>query len=98
MDDVTTLCTLAHEVAHVALEHPADTTRRQEMKAHLWAARRVIDPVRVLRAAQMYPESSSMIAHEAGVTVHLLRVWCSMVSAEMSHRADTLPQSQLTHS
>lgn len=37
-------------------------------------ARRVVDPHRVFQAAQMYPHSSEMIAHEAGITGHLRRV------------------------
>lgn len=98
MDDTTTLCTLAHEVAHVVYDHPADTTKRQEVRADMWAAHRLIDPTQALRAARMYPHHSAMIAHELGVTVHLLRVWCSMLSAEMSHQAANLPDGQLAHS
>lgn len=97
MDDTTTLCTLAHEVAHVAYDHPAATTKRQEVRADMWAARRLIDAPRVIAAARMYPHSSAMVAQELGVTVHLLRVWCSMVSAEMSHHPATLPDGHLTH-
>lgn len=35
MDDVTTLCTLAHEVDHVVYSRPADTTKRQEIRADM---------------------------------------------------------------
>lgn len=95
--DDATLCTLAHEVGHVVHGHPAATTERQEMKAHIWAARRVVDPRRVLKAAQIYPHSSAMIAHEAGITQHLLRVWCSIVRAEMSHHPDNLLSADHVH-
>lgn len=99
MDDTTTLCTLAHEVAHAVYDHPADTTTRQEVRADMWAARRLIDPTKVIQAAHMYPHHSVMVAHELGVTVHLLRVWCSIVSAEMSHHTATVPNDpQLIHS
>lgn len=97
MSDDETLCTLAHEVAHVVHDHPADTTKRQEMQAHIWAARHVVDPWRVFKAAQIYPHNSAMIAHEAGITHHLLRVWCSILHKEMSHHADILQSASFAH-
>lgn len=75
-------CTLAHEVGHaIAGDEPVDDPRfaaRQERAADQFAARILIDQHEVQQAERAYGPNWVKVAHELGVTEHLLRVWLEM--------------------
>lgn len=75
MDDVTTRCTLAHELAHMWLRHPAPASGRQELQADRFAARLLVSPVEYELAERIFDARAQLIAAELGVTVELLGVW-----------------------
>lgn len=72
-------CTLAHELAHVALRHdPAATgwvAARQEREADKWAARLLITPEAYREAELAHGPHPGAIASELEVTTHLVNVW-----------------------
>lgn len=73
--DVTTRCTLAHELAHMWLGHPAPASGRQELQADRFAARLLVSPVEYELAERIFDARAQLIAAELGVTVELLGVW-----------------------
>lgn len=72
-------CTLAHELAHVVLEHDPGATgwikRRQERDADRWAANLLIDADDYAAAELAHGPHSGAIAAELEVTQKLLTVW-----------------------
>ncbi len=72
-------CTLAHELAHhIAGDTPSPdpwVTARQERRAWELAAQWLISPVEYLAAERLHAGSISGIAHELGVTTHLITMW-----------------------
>ena len=75
MDEVTTRCTMAHELAHMVLGHPAPASDRQERQADRFAARLLVSPVEYALAEQIYEAHPQQIAAELGVTNEVLSVW-----------------------
>lgn len=71
--------TLAHELGHVALRHmpgaPEYLRARQEREADEWAAKILISPSDYRRAEMLVGAHEGALAHELGVTTHLIRVW-----------------------
>ncbi|WP_311342556.1 ImmA/IrrE family metallo-endopeptidase [Corynebacterium riegelii] len=78
MDDVSTLCALAHELGHAHYGDPAGHHPRYEARADRFAARLLISPVDYALAEQSYGPYPARIAHELGVTKHLVDVWRNM--------------------
>ena len=75
-------CTLAHELAHHALGHDPAASGwvhdRQERQANEWAARRLISPTEYATTETLYGPQLSLIAHELGVTVKVLKTWITL--------------------
>lgn len=71
--------TLAHEVAHhLAGDEPtvdAVLDARQERRAWEQTARWLICPVEYKLAERLHGPHEGALAHELGVTTHLVRVW-----------------------
>ena len=70
--------TIAHEVGHHW--HGHDWTRthdveRDERQADMYAARLLIDPLAMERAAAVVGHHHGAIARELGVTTHLVTLW-----------------------
>lgn len=61
---------LTHEIAHVCLGH-GDTTPRQEVQADRWAARKLVHPDELARAAAAHPDPG-IWCHELNVSAPLL--------------------------
>ena len=72
-------CTLAHELGHASLGHTANASgwfaQRQERAADRWAARMLISPVEYELAERLHGTHLGGIAHELGVTTHILATW-----------------------
>lgn len=75
MSDAETLCSLAHELGHAYYGDPAGHHPRYEKRADRFAARLLISPVEYAVAERAYGPHPARLAHELGVTVHLLDVW-----------------------
>lgn len=71
--------TLAHEIAHhLAGDEPTEDVvldARQERRAWEQAARWLISPVEYQLAERVHGPHEGALAHELGVTTHLIRVW-----------------------
>lgn len=78
MDDVTTLCSLAHELGHAHYSHPPGHYGAQERQADEFAARLLISPVDYALAERLHGPHPAAIAHELGVTIHLTTIWKSL--------------------
>ena len=72
MDDAATRCTMAHELAHMWLGHPAPASNRQERQADRFAAQLLVSPVEYALAEQIYEARPQLIAAELGVTNEVL--------------------------
>lgn len=75
MSDADTLCALAHELGHAHYGDPAGCDPAREHRADRFAARLLISPVEYAMAEQAYGPHAARIAHELGVTTHLVQVW-----------------------
>ena len=75
-------CTLAHELAHHSLGHDPAATGwvhdRQERQANEWAAKLLISPTEYATTETLYRPQLSLIAHELGVTVKVLKTWITL--------------------
>lgn len=78
MDDVTTLCSLAHELGHAHYGDPPGHHGAHEIRADQFAARILVSPVEYATAEALYGPQPSLIAHELGVTVKVLKTWISI--------------------
>lgn len=78
VDDVTALCALAHELGHAHYGDPPGHDQRLEARADRFAARLLISPDEYAMAERAYGPHPAHIAHELGVTVHLVNVWRTM--------------------
>lgn len=78
MDDVTTLCSLAHELGHAHYGDPPGHHGAHELRADRFAARILVSPVEYATAEELYGPQPSLIAHELGVTVKVLKTWQSL--------------------
>lgn len=71
--------TLAHEIAHhLAGDEPTEDPvlhARQERRAWEQAARWLISPAEYALAERLHGPHDGALAHELGVTTHLIRVW-----------------------
>ena len=81
-------CTLAHELAHHALDHDPAATGwvhdRQERQANEWAARLLISPTEYQQAETLYGPQPQLLAHELGVTVKVLKTWTSIYERKLA--------------
>lgn len=75
MDDVTTLCSLAHELGHAHYGDPPGHHGAHELRADRFAARILVSPTEYATAEALYGPQPSLIAHELGVTVKVLKTW-----------------------
>lgn len=75
MDDVTTLCSLAHELGHAHYGDPPGHHGAHELRADRFAARILVSPTEYATAEALYGPHPSLIAHELGVTVKVLKTW-----------------------
>ncbi|CAB0542834.1 ImmA/IrrE family metallo-endopeptidase [Corynebacterium diphtheriae] len=75
MTDAETLCSLAHELGHAHYGDPPGHHGLQETRADRFAARLLISPVEYAAAEQIYGPHPARIAHELGVTTHLITMW-----------------------
>lgn len=75
MDDVTTLCSLAHELGHAHYGDPPGHYGAHELRADRFAARLLISPVDYAATEAIYGPHPSVLAHELGVTVKVLKTW-----------------------
>lgn len=78
MSDAETLCSLAHELAHAHYGDPAGHDPRYEARADRFAAKLLVSPVEYALAEQTYGPHPARIAHELGVTTHIVKVWRAM--------------------
>ncbi|MHA7726947.1 ImmA/IrrE family metallo-endopeptidase [Corynebacterium hesseae] len=78
MDDVTTLCSLAHELGHAHYGDPPGHHGAHELRADRFAARILVSPTEYATAEALYGPQPSLIAHELGVTVKVLKTWISI--------------------
>lgn len=72
MTDVATLCALAHELGHAEAGDPPGHTGAAEIRADRFAARLLIDPAEYRAAELVYGPHPARLAHELGVTTHLI--------------------------
>lgn len=84
MSDADTLCALAHELGHAHYGDPAGHDPRLEARADRFAARLLISPVEYAAAERAYGAHPAHIAHELGVTVHLVDVWRTMTPIQIT--------------
>lgn len=75
MDDASTRCTMAHELAHMWLGHPAPASDRQERRADDFAARLLISETDYANIESVYGHYPQQIAAELNVTTHILATW-----------------------
>lgn len=75
LDDITALCSLAHELGHAHYGDPPGCDPRLEARADRFAARLLISPVEYAAAERAYGPHPAHIARELGVTTHLVQVW-----------------------
>lgn len=78
MDDVTTLCSLAHELGHAHYGDPPGHHGAHELRADRFAARILVSPTEYATAEALYGPQPSLIANELGVTVKVLKTWISI--------------------
>ncbi|OFN19045.1 hypothetical protein HMPREF2604_05295 [Corynebacterium sp. HMSC055A01] len=78
MDDVTTLCSLAHELGHAHYGDPPGHHGTHEIRADRFAARLLVSPTEYATAEAIFGPQPSLIAHELGVTVKVLKTWISI--------------------
>ena len=69
MSDAETLCSLGD---------PAGHDPRYEARADRFAAKLLVSPVEYALAEQTYGPHPARIAHELGVTTHIVKVWRAM--------------------
>lgn len=74
-------CTLAHKLGHALNNHDSRAETwlrgRQEREADIFAANVLIDPSEYKSTELLYGPHPGAIAHELGVTVHLIKVWAA---------------------
>lgn len=75
MDDVTTLCSLAHELGHAHYGDPPGHHGAHEIRADRFAARLLISPTEYATAEAIYGPHPATLANELGVTVKVLKTW-----------------------
>jgi len=75
MDDVTTLCSLAHELGHAHYGDPPGHHGAHEIRADRFAARLLINPHDYATTEAIYGPHPTLLAHELGVTVKVLKTW-----------------------
>lgn len=82
LSHVEQLCTLAHELGHAHHEHVPGAagwwSARQEHQADRFAARLLVSSVEYECAERLYGHEVSGLAHELGVTRHVVEVWQKM--------------------
>ena len=78
MDDVTTLCALAHELGHAYYGDPPGHHGAHEQRADRFAARLLVSPVDYAAAEALYGPQPQLLAHELGVTVKILKTWITL--------------------
>ncbi|MDK8472364.1 ImmA/IrrE family metallo-endopeptidase [Corynebacterium accolens] len=78
MSDATTLCALAHELGHAHYGDPPGHHGAHEYRADRFAARLLISPTEYAAAEALYGPQLSLIAHELGVTVKVLKTWITL--------------------
>lgn len=78
MDDAQTLCSLAHELGHAFYGHPPGHYGLHEVQADRFAARLLVSPVEYAAVEHIYGHHPARIAHELGVTVHIVETWQDM--------------------
>ena len=83
MDDVETLCSLAHELGHAHYGDPAGHHPRHEKRADQFAARILISPAEYRVAEHAYGPHRARLAHELGVTTHMIDVWRTMHTSKI---------------
>lgn len=66
---------LAHELGHARYGDSHHANPRAESRADRFAANLLIDPGQYLRLEQLHDGHTGAIAHELGITPHLLQVW-----------------------
>lgn len=75
MDDVTTLCALAHELGHAHYGDPPGHVGKHEQRAQRFAAQLLISPTEYAIAEQVYGPHPARLANELGVTTELIAIW-----------------------
>lgn len=75
MDDTTTLCSLAHELGHAHYNDPPGHHGAHELRADRFAARLLINPADYATTEAIYGPHPTLLAHELGVTVKVLKTW-----------------------
>ncbi|WP_408935962.1 ImmA/IrrE family metallo-endopeptidase [Corynebacterium marquesiae] len=78
MDDTTTLCSLAHELGHAHYGDPPGHYGAHELRADRFAARLLINPTDYATTEAIYGPHPTLLAHELGVTVKVLKTWQSL--------------------
>lgn len=78
MDDVTTLCALAHELGHAHYGDPPGHHGAHELRADRFAARLLVSPIDYAAAEALYGPQPQLLANELGVTVKVLKTWITL--------------------
>lgn len=84
MDDVQTLCSLAHELGHAHYDDPPGHHGMMELRADKFAAKLLINPDDYRIIENEYGPHPSHLAHELGVTVNVLKTWQTLHEMEIA--------------
>ena len=84
MDDVQTLCSLAHELGHAHYDDPPGHYGAHELRADRFAAKLLINPDDYRIIEHTYGPHPSLIAHELGVTVKVLKTWQTLHESKIA--------------
>ena len=84
MDDVQTLCSLAHELGHAHYGDPPGHQGPMELRANRFAAKLLISPTEYALAESLYGPHPARLAAELGVTVKVLKTWQTLHQKELA--------------
>ncbi|MGX1738579.1 ImmA/IrrE family metallo-endopeptidase [Corynebacterium flavescens] len=78
MGDADTLCSLAHELGHAHYNDPPGHFGPHEIRADRFAAKLLVSPIDYAAAEALYGPHHTLLAHELGVTVKVLKTWTTL--------------------
>ena len=84
MDDVQTLCSLAHELGHAHYDDPPGHYGAHELRADRFAAKLLINPDDYRIIEHTYGPHPARLAHELGVTIKVLKTWQTLHKKELA--------------
>ncbi|PQM75358.1 ImmA/IrrE family metallo-endopeptidase [Corynebacterium sp. J010B-136] len=84
MDDVQTLCALAHELGHAHYDDPPGHFDAHELRADRFAAKLLINPDDYRLLETTFGPHPGRLAHELGVTVNVLKTWQTLHESKIA--------------